>query len=176
MNKEKYFDYLAVLVDSDGHGHYNFLLEQLHSIVFDDSTAVLIPNDINRIEDGLCLREKYCHRHRVKFSDLILEEPCTLLEMMIGLALRIHESFGIKKTSDWFWELIGNLNLTQFDDETYEVDENASKKVDRIASRLLGRKYHHNGNGGLFPLVYPDRDQKTIEIWYQMNAYLNENY
>lgn len=176
MNKEKYYNYLTMLVCTDGYGQYDFLLEQLHNTIFDEGTAVLVPNDINRIDDGISLRERYCNRYRVKYSDLIFEEPCTVLEMMIGLALRMEKNFGIKKTADWFWELIGNLKLTAYDDEAYEVDENASKKVDRILAKLLERKYHHNGNGGLFPLAYPDKDQKELEIWYQMNAYLNENY
>lgn len=176
MNKDKYFNYLAMLVDADGHGEYQFLLDQLHETIFDHDTAKLIPNDANRIEDGIFLREKYCKRFRVKYNEFIFEEPCTVLEMLVGLSLRMYSDFGIKDASDWFWELIGNLDLTKYNDEVYEIDENASRKVDRILSKFLNRDYHNNGNGGLFPLVYPDKDQRLIEIWYQMNAYLNENY
>jgi hypothetical protein len=28
--------------------------------------------------------------------------------------------------------------------------------------------------GGFFPLTHPNDDQRKVEIWYQMNAYLDE--
>jgi hypothetical protein len=33
-----------------------------------------------------------------------------------------------------------------------------------------------SGLGGMFPLEDPREDQRAIEIWYQMMAYINENY
>jgi hypothetical protein len=32
-----------------------------------------------------------------------------------------------------------------------------------------------DGSGGLFPLKNPQQNQRTTEIWYQMNAWLMEN-
>lgn len=172
MNAEKYYNWLASLVNSDGRGdNYSSLLEQLHLTIFSDDTAVLIPNDPNRIVDGIGLRERYCLRYRVKNYNDIFEESCTLLELFVSLSMRMEDQFGIKDYVSWFWELIGNLKLTQFDDESYSY-----KDVDKILKKFLMRRYSKNGNGGLFPLLYPSEDQRTLEIWYQMNAYLNENY
>jgi hypothetical protein len=41
--------------------------------------------------------------------------------------------------------------------------------------RLNRRLYTTSGYGGLFPLEEPKEDQRKVEIWYQMMAYLGEN-
>lgn len=178
MNEEKYYKWLISLVNTDGRGdNYNYLLEQLHLTIFSEDTAVLIPNDSNRIIDGIGLRERYCQRYRVKESNRIFEDSCTILELLIGLAIRIENQFGIKDYVSWFWEMIANLNLTYFDDEAYgEGDPETYKAVEKILKKFLMRRYSKNGNGGLFPILYPSENQKDLELWYQMNAYLNENY
>lgn len=178
MNEEKYYHWLASLINTDGRGDdYQHLLEQLHLIIFSDDTAKLIPNDSNRIEDGLALRERYCMRYRVKNMDDIYEHECSFLEFLIGLSNRMENQFGIKDSVSWFWEMIANLQLTHFDDESYEDrGQDAFVDVSKIVDKFLKRRYSKSGDGGLFPLLYPSRDQKSIEIWYQMNDYLNENY
>lgn len=178
MNEEKYYKWLASLVNSDGRGDdYVYLLEQLHLTIFSEDTAVLIPNDSNRIVDGIGLRERYCQRYRVKNCDKLFENSCTVLELMVGLATRMEDQFGIKDRISWFWELIANLELTSFDDESYkERNSKSYESVEKILKKFLMRRYFKNGSGGLFPLLYPSEDQRKIEIWYQMNAYLNENY
>jgi hypothetical protein len=50
------------------------------------------------------------------------------------------------------------------------------KNVNQILTNLVERTYQKNGKGGLFPLKQPAKDQRRVEIWYQMAAYLNENY
>jgi hypothetical protein len=43
--------------------------------------------------------------------------------------------------------------------------------------RFLSRKYDYNGVGGIFPLRKgASEDQRNVEIWYQMQSYLMENY
>ncbi len=63
-------------------------------------------------------------------------------------------------------------------------------QVDMILDRMVERTYKRNGEGGLFPLrgpkccgdvlieegVYPLRDQRGVEIWYQMCDWMLENY
>lgn len=172
MNEKKYYKWLTSLINTDGRGdNYNSLLEHLHLSEFSDDTAILIPNDSNRIVDSIGLRERYCHRYHVKNYNDIYSESCTVLELLISLSKRMEDQFGIKDYTSWFWEMIGNLKLTEFDDESYSY-----KNVDKILKKFLMRRYSKNGNGGLFPILYPSEDQRKLEIWYQMNAYLNENY
>ena len=36
--------------------------------------------------------------------------------------------------------------------------------------------FGNDGVGGFFPLKYPKRDQKYLEIWYQLEDFVLENY
>lgn len=174
MNKERYLNYLIRLVDSDGLDPYLPLLRQMHDTIFSESTAKLIPNDDNRIIDGKMLRIRYCERYRMAYDEHIFDEPCSVLEMMVALADKINNQFGIKSRGAWFWNMIVNLHLDLFDDRKYQDDYN--EHVADILYGLKRRRYAYNGLGGLFPLNYPERDQRKIEIWSQVNAYLDENY
>jgi hypothetical protein len=48
------------------------------------------------------------------------------------------------------------------------------RQVEEILHTLIWRTYDPDGTGGFFPLTRPQFDQRTIEIWYQMNAYSME--
>ena len=41
---------------------------------------------------------------------------------------------------------------------------------------IIWRTYDSNGYGGLFPLRNPREDQRKVELWYQLNAYLLEQF
>jgi hypothetical protein len=77
------------------------------------------------------------------------------------------------QTSGWFWKLLFNTGLAALDD-TYSDDT-----YERILYRfniINKRLYNEDGTGGgLFPLAHPRQDQREIEVWYQMMAYLQEN-
>jgi hypothetical protein len=65
--------------------------------------------------------------------------------------------------------LLENIGLDSFTDNRYEEGY-----VDEVVQRVVFRKYARNGHGGLFPLRHADEDQRDIEIWYQLSAYLLE--
>jgi hypothetical protein len=69
--------------------------------------------------------------------------------------------------------MINNLGLMEVDDAAYS-EEWARSYVDAAVGTLVERRYSYSGDGGLFPLDYPEEDQRGIEIWYQMSAYLAE--
>jgi hypothetical protein len=46
--------------------------------------------------------------------------------------------------------------------------------MEEIFERLIWRNYAPNGEGGFFPLENPREDQTQVELWYQMNSYVNE--
>jgi len=41
---------------------------------------------------------------------------------------------------------------------------------------VILRRYSKTGKGGLFPLKHPKKDQTEVEIWYQMQQYVMENF
>ncbi|MFZ1684153.1 MAG: hypothetical protein WAU88_08510, partial [Candidatus Zixiibacteriota bacterium] len=64
------------------------------------------------------------------------------------------------------------LNLFQYND--LEYNDQAEATIDEVLNRVIFRTYDARGNGGLFPLRRPQRDQREVELWYQASAYLLE--
>jgi hypothetical protein len=165
--KNKYFDYLCSIVGKER--EESRLLHLLHEIEF----YSLVPNDDNRGVDGMHVRDQFLDREGPQGLSLIPKVQCTVLEMLIGLSYRLvfetEQSIYEKTASEWFWVLIDNLGLSQF--ETL-----SNEHILVIVHIFLERQYDYFGSGGLFPLRNPKKDQRKVEIWYQMSAYILENY
>ena len=167
--RNRYFDFLCRIVGRED--EYGKLLNDLHQIEF----YSLVPHDDNRAEDGKQIRERFMDEeglHALSQSDL---GECTVLEMLIGLSFRLEfetaQSCWEKTPDEWFWILIDNLDLTHCNDGRYSLAE-----VTKNVLNFLSRHYNSNGDGGLFPLNTSKRDQRRVEIWYQMSDYILENY
>lgn len=171
-----YYEWLVDLVDPDN--QYLTLLSILFDKTFNYDTAKLIPNDDNRIGDALELRESFIKEQLAREPSYLIEtfrdQTCSVLEILISLDNRMDDVMGVKRSPKWFWEMIGNLGMGQYNDD--HMYEKAFEKIDRILDNWLNREYCKDGRGGLFPLKEPHDNQKKIEIWYQMSAYLLENY
>lgn len=147
---------------------YWSLLRQLYIKEF----VWIIPNDDNRVEDGRDLRIKFLEQCGLEDVDPDwMGLGCSFLEMLIGLAKRLSFEDG-RGVAFWFWQLIENLKLDYLNDALFEDDD--VEVVDEVLNTVIWRTYHYNGNGGLFPLRYPEEDQRDVEIWYQLNAYILE--
>ena len=175
MNNEHinnlYFEKLCSVAGLKGpveHCNYFELMYQLYRTEYYWS----VPNDDNRGADGIKLRERY------KFPDV--DSDCSLLEMLIALALRCDEEIMYNPTEgdksvDWFWMMLTNLGLSKMRDSSFESGWN-HETVSVICDTFMDREYATNGRGGLFPLKAPQQNQTKVEIWYQLSAYLLENY
>ena len=174
-NNSWYFRWLCKRIHKKSQAvQYRKLLELLNDREFYWS----IRNDENRMEDGLRLREIYARTH-LSFLPPGREIPCSLLEMIIGVSGRMEDIlFDPKKgnrTPEWFWEMIANLGLDQFHDGNfYEARNNGV--IDYILNQFVNRTYDRFGHGSLFPSKKPTKHLAKVEIWYQMQAYLDENY
>lgn len=161
---EAYFDWLIRQVGSE-YRSYTSLLERLFLKEF----LWHIPNDDNRAVDGRDLRLRFLEQRG------ITDPPqdwmwlgCSMLEMLIALSERLAH-MGDGKPRDWFWQLIRNLELDQYRGSQVPIDA-----INHTLDRVISRHYRPDGHGGLFPLQYPAQDQREVEIWYQMGAYLLE--
>jgi hypothetical protein len=145
------------------------LFRQLYSKEF----IWIIPNDDNRVEDGRDLRYEFRNTFtKLKIDNNWMHLPCSMLEMLIGLSRRL--AFLTDSVQDiWFWQLLENLNIHQCTDARYS--EKAESYIDTVLDTVIWRTYEYNGVGGLFPLIHPAEDQRNVEIWYQLNAYLLEH-
>lgn len=173
---EEYFDWICQIVGGPPHSdNISFckLLWFLHNTDFNYSIGM----DSNREADGIDLRYRFGYEYsyeRPVIATLLDDRVCSILEMMVALALRCEEHImgdqNIEnRTSQWFWNMIKSLGLDSMNDT--EFDENYTEKV---ISRFLNRNYKPNGEGGLFTVKHSRYDLRTVEIWYQMCLYLDE--
>lgn len=141
--------------------------------LFQKEFTWFIPNDDNRLYDGLTLRQEYVDKE--EGGDVPgnwLSEPCSFLEMLVALSHRM--SYETEQEADyWFWTLMENMDLRQYVDDYYSDDTRIL--IDLTLDAVTQRTFHADGRGGLFPLRHPGRDQRQVEIWYQMSQYLMEN-
>lgn len=149
------------------------LFRQLHITEF----VWIVPNDDNRVEDGRDLRQEFIQQERIDDVDRDwMELGCSMLELLIGLS-RVLAFEAEGEPRDWFWTLIENLGLEEMNDRTYRsAPDVAERIICETANRVIWRTYSPDGRGGLFPLDHPEHDQRDVEIWYQLNAYLLERY
>lgn len=136
----------------------------------------LVANDDNRVEDGKSLRDDFI---REQGSDGVTDEwmtlGCSVLEMLVALAFRAADQTEVKP-EQWIEIFFKHLGLLQYTDELYEeTDGDVNPDVEEIIERLIYRNYQRNGVGGLFPLNSTRKDQRKVELWYQMSAYIIEN-
>ena len=171
----EYFHWLRDQLEMTDSDYTYFLLAQA---LYSKKFYSIMPNDENRAMDGIALRQRFYEE--VGYSDNeILDGPCSILELFLALAERIDgimaDITNTNKIVKWFWELLGNLGLNKFNDDVY-YDLDGTNEIERILNVFLSRTYKRNGKGGLFPLFKPVKDQRKVEIWYQMNQYLLEKY
>nr|DAD58005.1 MAG TPA: hypothetical protein [Caudoviricetes sp.] len=169
----EYYNWMVDIVTRDRFAKtisYNKLLSYLHSREY----TWTIRRDKNRAQDGIDLRRHYILGH--EYSEDVLEYlagPCSILEMMVALAIRCEETIMDdpamgNRTAQWFWQMIVSLGLGAMTDTRYN-----KREVIDIIDRFLEHKYAPNGKGGLFTVKGSDSDMRTMEIWYQLCSYLN---
>lgn len=128
--------------------------------------------DENRALDGTSLRERFTE----DTGEVIKEKgPCNCLEMIVALSIRCDRDImgekGCDNPGQWFWDILCNLRLDEYPNTKFNPE-----KVKSITRKMVFRKYDFSGLGGMFPLKNPKIDQRNVEIWYQLNSWLGENY
>lgn len=133
-----------------------------------------IPNDDNRVEDGKALRLLFLDETRYPLDDPFghfFSIECSMLEMLIALAQRAaFDSEG--SPAEWFWRLLHNLGIDGYTDDIHEIS--IAEEVEEVLEQINSRSYGPDGSGGLFPLRDAQNDQRVVELWYQLQAYLFE--
>ena len=132
-----------------------------------------VPNDDNRVEDGRDLRLEFLDLYD-EIADEWVNLGCSMLEMLVALSRRAAFEETSKTPLDWFWTFLQNISVDWFNDKVYTRE--AEALIDDTLDTVIYRRYAANGRRGLFPLKYPDRDQRDVELWYQLAAYLQERF
>lgn len=159
-----YFDWLYFMVVPNG-GKFRKLLTMLHTMEF----KYFVEYDENRASDGVNLRWYYVDDGG---DDEILrwKEPCTVLEMLIALAMHMDKIVGDRELDivHWFWLMLDNLDLAWMKDDKYDK----TYIYGRVAM-FLDREYEPDGNGNIIYIPDSPDDLRDVEIWNQMCWYLD---
>lgn len=169
---EEYFKWLVDSVCENRYSrHVSFekLLLHLHDVEF----VYSIPRDQNRALDGIDLRYRFALEADQDDIDLYLDGPCSVLEMMVALAIRCEENLMDdpnvgNRTGQWFWGMVVNLGLGAMTNTRYD-----EQYVDHVIDKFLNREYEPDGEGGLFTVRGCDIDLRTAEIWRQLCRYID---
>ena len=175
INNE-YFEWLSNIACTNRFSK-DISFRKLLLYLYDTEFKWIVFRDRNRAEDGMDLRWRFANEQT--YSDSFeaaigyLNGPCSVLEMMVALAIRCEEnimdnpSIG-DRTSQWFWGMIVSLGLGSMDDLRFD-----KRYVENVVKRFLDRDYEPNGKGGLFTIRNCNNDLRTVEIWYQLCWYLD---
>lgn len=176
--QELYLQWMSSLVfpNEREKQRYTFLLDALDKSMFYFS----IPMDENRMRDGIDLRYRFAYDNGYSNEEvsraLNHNMSCSMLEMMVALALkgdeRILYDYETGGKVDYIFKImLDSLQLTHMTNDNFDPGY-----VDYRIDCLLNREYDYNGYGGLFTVENPRRDMRSVDIWYQMNWYLQKLY
>lgn len=166
---EDYLRWLAPQIREDQSG-LSRSYETLLVLLYEKEFVWLVPNDDNRVADGLNLRVEFCYAQNISTSVSAQLGPCSFLEVLIGLSRRLAFNAG-GSAPGWAWQLLRNLRLDRMADP---LSTHRTRRIDSILDRCVWRQYQPDGIGGFFPLAWPNEDQTKVELWYQMAAYIDE--
>lgn len=166
-----YFNWLVDLIDPMYlQDEYWELLTKLHSIPF----VWDLERDVDRAIDGIENRRMFEEETQMSLGNMDASY-CSVLEMIVALAMRMDGLSECDEVGMYFWEILGNLDLTHLTDISfYELD--GPELIEQNIGRMMARDFPPNGEGGMFPLAQTGKKQNESEIWYQMQAYLIEDY
>jgi hypothetical protein len=167
----KYFEWLISQIAIPNPREFDELFEMMHNYEF----VWVVPNDDNRVQDARELRREFLrtviHEVREPLAITVLfKNGVTVLEVLVSLSRQVAWLAG-GDAPHWAWTLLENLKLERSYDP---LSKGKRARIVCILENLVWRLYERDGQGGFFPLNNPKEDQTKVEIWYQMNAFVNE--
>ena len=166
---EDYLAWLREMVRLD-EPQYDELAQVLWSTDFHYS----VRGDDNRAADGVALRKEYDETYGHNCTKLA-SKPCSVLEFLIALAKRMdYATFDYTvgpRVYKWFWDMLRNLGIGE-----YRCKKPKIRGISTVLENFMTRNYDENGTGNIFSLRKTVPEFEKIEFWYQMNAYLDENW
>ena len=168
-----YFDWLLMIIAPD-YRQRSFHIKLLLAL-FSKEFQWVIKRDQNRALDGLELRGVF-KRETGDYPDIFGE--CTCLELFVSMAIRCenelmydYDDDAEDHTDRWFWMMVNNLGLDYYDDDHFNPDA-----VDKILDNFMDRNYGRNFEYCPFPVTVFVADFDKMELAYQMNYYIRENF
>ena len=171
---DRYFEWLYELVGSVRNRNPARSYWNLYRLLYTTEFVWLIPNDDNRVEDGRELRyefieETWTDEVDANWSDL----GCSIFEMLLALSRRASFESDMEPAW-WFRHFLENMGIEVYNDAVWNTF--AFDDVTIALAKFVYRNYEKNGVGGVFPLVHTRKDQRRVELWYQMAEDIQEKF
>lgn len=115
---EQYYDWLYKIVCGEWEPR-NLSFHRLLMYLFNRDYIPACEMDVCRATDGINLRYRFASENNIPYGkiDAVFQGvPCSMLEMMVALAIRIEEhimedrSMG-NRVGQWFWSMVVSLGL-----------------------------------------------------------------
>ena len=135
----------------------------------------LVPYDENRIADAAELRnqfQQYAGSLGPEEISAVMLPDASVFEVLIALAGKADFMVPLSVRT-WFRVFIENLKLDKYSDQYCQA--RSTWPIERTINIFNNRSYTPFGKGGIFPMRNPEHDQRKVELWYQMGAYMTEN-
>ena len=160
MKENDYFRWLMSIIGGPRE-YEDVIIELWETEYYSD-----IPNDENRAADGIELRYHFEVETGKKCEKT---GPCTVLEMMIGLANRTENAFMYdpkvgNRTGQWFWEMFFNAKMDF-------LIGRGQKKLGK--SPVLLDK---SGRFDLFNMPKKPENWDEMEVWEQLCRYISRKF
>lgn len=167
--KEEYLRWLEPQL-KDEHATRTKTYWDLANLMFETEFTWSVPMDDNRLVDAMDLRVEFARLFRASPNRLRSLGPPSFLEVLIVLSRKMAFTAG-GSAPGWAWQLLNNIELLRMSDPLSRAKYNRAQEIMHV---VISRTYAPDGTGGFFPLAWPDDDQTKIELWYQLNAYVEE--
>ena len=167
-----YFEWLCSLVERSESTNSNYRFTKLLSFLHNNSFRHIHPMDENRANDGIGLRREFGLISGFDYS--LLTGPCSVLEMLIALAIRIENDicydvdYG-ERIDQWFWNMVVNIGFGGMTDGNWKPHE-----AEMVLKRFLNREYRANGVGSIFTIHTPGANALEVDLWTQMLWHFSE--
>ena len=127
--------------------------------------------------DGIDLRYRFAYENGYsndEVSSIGYRNSCSVLEMMVALSIkgdeRILYDYETGEKADFiFMSMLRSLELDGMVNDVFD-----NERVSSVVEDMLDREYCPNGKGGLFTVDSPRKDMRDVDIWYQMNWYIQQ--
>ena len=146
--------------------NYTRLFNILHSIPFKYEH----PMDENRQSDGEDLRYRFAYECDLKDAEVayyIDNTGCSVLEMLVAMAIRMDDMMYDEDPGLWFWGMMDSLELSQCDNEAIEEDFFSEDYILETVEKFMDRDFDPNtGIGSPFALEdNHGEDLRKVEFW-----------
>lgn len=183
--KTEYLCYLMNRAQMDAEGSDGY--SRLCKVMQDTEFLPIHERDENRCSDCRRLRKDFADAYYEDERDGIIDildgefgENGTMMEVTLVLAEYMQYEMADSQyeagVGKWFREMLCNCGLNEFVNERFERDTGEEVLVKAILDTVIFRRTGWDGEGGYFPLMYPQYDQRVSEMIIQANNYLEENY